>query len=62
MKMRNISILVLEIIWLVTGVVCVAAAVKFALTTGGIKTFLFVLMAIVSFTFAWLRHKQRKKE
>jgi hypothetical protein len=59
--MRNSSLLVLEIIWIATGVLCIAAGIRFAMTSGGSKIFIFALMALISFVFAWLRHKQRKK-
>jgi len=59
--MRNSSLLVLEIIWIATGTLCIGAGVKNALTTGGNKIFIFALMALISFLFAWLRHKERKK-
>jgi hypothetical protein len=52
---------VLEIIWISTGVLSLAAGIKFVLTGGGNKIFIFALMALISFVFAWLRHKQRKK-
>jgi hypothetical protein len=59
--MRNSSLVILEIIWWATGVISIAAGIRFALTEGGIKTLIFFLMALVSFLFAWLRHQQRKK-
>jgi hypothetical protein len=59
--MRNSSLLILEIIWIATGTLSVGAAVKTALTSGGNKIFIFALMALISFLFAWLRHKERKK-
>jgi hypothetical protein len=59
--MRNSSLLILEIIWIVTGILSIAAGIKFAVTSGGSKTIIFALMALISFVFAWLRHKQRKK-
>jgi len=59
--MRNSSLLILEIIWWSTGVLSVAAGIRFAVTEGGIKTLIFILMALVAFLFAWLRHQQRKK-
>jgi hypothetical protein len=51
----------MEIIWIATGVLSLGAGARFAFTTGGNKVYLFALMALVSFLFAWLRHKQRKK-
>ena len=59
--MRNSSLLAMEIIWIATGVLSVAAAIKFAIVSEGDRTIIFALMGVVSFIFAWLRHKQRKK-
>jgi len=59
--MRNSSILVLEIIWITTGVLCTAAGIRLAVTGGGSKILIFAVMALISFFFAWLRHNQRKK-
>jgi hypothetical protein len=59
--MRNSSILVLEIIWIATGILCIAAGIKFAITNGFSKVPLFALMAVICFVFAWVRDKQRKK-
>jgi hypothetical protein len=59
--MRNSPLLAMEIIWIATGVLSVAAAIKFAIGSGGDRTIIFALMGVISFIFAWLRHKQRKK-
>jgi len=59
--MRNSSIVILEIIWIVTGILCIAAGVKYAITYGFSKVPLFVLMALICFVFAWVRDRQRKK-
>jgi len=59
--MSNKSLLVIEIIWIVTGTLCVIAGIRFAVTSGGNKIFIFAVMALVSFAFAWFRHNQRKK-
>jgi hypothetical protein len=55
--------LLLEIIWLITGTLCILAAVRL-LTLNGYtnRILLFLVMAVVSFLFAWLRHRQRKKK
>lgn len=58
--MSNKYLLILEIIWWATGSVSLAVAVRIAATEGGNRTILFILMALVSFLFAWLRRKQRK--
>jgi hypothetical protein len=59
--MNKKSLLILEIIWIVVGFICIAAGVRFAIMTGGPRVFIFLLMAGVSFVFALVRHRQRKK-
>jgi hypothetical protein len=59
--MNKKSLLVLEIVWITVGVICIAAGIRFEITTGGSRVFIFIIMAIVSFAFAWMRHRQRKK-
>jgi hypothetical protein len=59
--MRNSSILILEIIWVITGILSIAISIRIATTTGGYRVWFFALMALISFLFAWIRHKQRKK-
>lgn len=59
--MRNRSLLVLEIVWIVTGVLCIAAGIRYMISGGNSKIPIFVLMALICFVFAWLRHRQRKK-
>jgi hypothetical protein len=51
----------MEFIWFATAVLCAAGAVRSAFAGAGNKIVIFMLMALVSLTFAWLRHKQRKK-
>lgn len=59
--MKNSSILALEIIWIVTGVLCIAAGIRLAVTNKPGKIPIFALMALVCFLFAWIRDRQRKK-
>jgi len=59
--MRNRSLLILEIIWIATGVLCIAAGLRYEMTGSSSKIPIFALMALVCFVFAWLRDKQRKK-
>ncbi len=59
--MRNSSLLILEIIWIVTGILSVGIALRLATSTGGNRVWFFAIMALISFLFAWVRHKQRKK-
>jgi len=59
--MRNSSLLILEMLWWATGIIAVAAAIRFAVTDGGVKTFIFLGMALIAFLFARMRRQQRKK-
>jgi len=59
--MRNSSIIILEIIWITTGVLCIAAGIRYTINNGPSKIPAFALMALICFIFAWVRHKQRKK-
>lgn len=60
-KMRNSSFLLLEIVWIVVGIGCIAASVRSGIHTGGYQFLIFLIMAVVSFGFAFVRHNQRKK-
>jgi ABC-type Mn2+/Zn2+ transport system permease subunit len=59
--MRNNAVLLMEILWIVTGLICVFAGVRLAFTTGTDKIPIFAVMALICFVFAWIRHRQRKK-
>jgi hypothetical protein len=59
--MNKRSLLILEIVWIAVGIGCLAAGIKFAINTGGSRILIFLVMALVSFFFAWVRHRQRKK-
>jgi hypothetical protein len=59
--MKSNFILVLEIVWIAVGIVCIAAATRSAIHNGGYQFLLFLVMAVISFGFAWMRHTQRKK-
>jgi hypothetical protein len=59
--MNKKTLLILEIIWITVGIICLVAAVQYAMKTGGSRVFIFLLMALISFAFAWARHSQRKK-
>jgi hypothetical protein len=55
--------LLLEIIWLITGTLCILAAIRLVTINGYTnRILLFLAMALVSFLFAWFRHRQRKKK
>jgi ABC-type Mn2+/Zn2+ transport system permease subunit len=51
----------MEIIWIATGALCIAAGTRYAFTNNSSKMPVFALMALICFVFAWIRHRQRKK-
>jgi len=59
--MNNKLQVAIEVIWVITGLLCIVAGIRYATTTGGSKTYLFAIMALISFAFAWYRHNLRKK-
>jgi hypothetical protein len=59
--MRNSSLLAMEIIWIAAGIMCIYAAVRSAISGEGGRMAIFILMTVISFIFALLRHNQRKK-
>jgi hypothetical protein len=59
--MRNNSLVIMEIIWIITGILAIVMGIHYAINTGGARIIVFAGMAIVSFLFAWIRHRQRKK-
>jgi hypothetical protein len=59
--MNKKFLLALEIIWITTGTLAILTGIRYAVKTGGNKTFVFAALALISFLFAWLRHRERKK-
>lgn len=60
---NRLSFLILEIIWIITGILCIGAGIFFIMKNGYTnRVLLFGLMALISFLFAWFRHNQRKKK
>jgi hypothetical protein len=59
--MKNRLPLILEIVWVIVGIICLAAGVHSLITGGGTRFILLFIMALVSAVFAWIRHTQRKK-
>lgn len=59
--MTNKSLIILEIVWIVIGIASALAGLHLAITTGGNRVYIFLLMTLVAFAMAWLRHYQRKK-
>ncbi len=60
---NKLSNLILEIIWIITGILCISAGIFSYIKNGyGTRIILFAAMALISFLFAWFRHNQRKKK
>jgi len=59
--MNKRFLLIIEIVWIITGSLSMVAGIRYAVQTGGPGVIVFLLLAVVSFLFAWIRHRQRKK-
>jgi hypothetical protein len=59
--MKNKSLLILEITWIIVGIACIFAGIRSVLRSTGSRYIIFFIMALISFGFAWVRHNQRKK-
>lgn len=61
MKMNKKSLLLIEIIWVILGIVCLGIAIR-EISANGIKSgLLYLVMAAGAFVLAWIRDSQRKK-
>jgi hypothetical protein len=58
--MKSRSLLILEIVWIVVGLASIAAGIRSFIFKGGNQWLMFLLMTVISFGFAWVRHTQRK--
>jgi len=59
--MNKRTLLILEVAWIVIGIICIAAAIHSRITDGGNRYLILVLMGVISFAMAFFRHIQRKK-
>jgi len=59
--MSKKHLLVLEIVWITTGILSLLAGIRYLILEGGNRIIVFIILALVSFLFAWIRHKERKK-
>jgi hypothetical protein len=59
--MNKRFLLVLEIVWIIVAILCIAAGIRYLIKFDGSRIIIFFLMALVSIAFAWIRHRQRKK-
>jgi len=59
--MNKRTLIILEVIWIVIGIFCIAAAIHNKITTGGERFLILLGMGILSFLMAYIRDRQRKK-
>jgi hypothetical protein len=60
--MNKKSLLILEIVWIIVAILCIAACIRYTIKSDGSKAIISIIMALVSIAFAWVRHRQRKKD
>lgn len=59
--MNKKSLLLIEIVWVILGLVCLGIAIR-EISANGIKSgLLYLVMAAGAFVLAWIRDSQRKK-
>jgi hypothetical protein len=59
--MNKKSLLLIEIIWIILGLMCLGIAIRETVINGPGRSWLFFVMAAAAFVLAWLRDSQRKK-
>jgi hypothetical protein len=59
--MNKKSLLLIEIIWLVLGIICLGIAIREISANGFKSGLLYLVMSAGAFTLAWVRDSQRKK-
>lgn len=59
--MNKKSLLLIEIIWIILGLMCLGIAIRETVNAGIGRAWLFYVMAIAAFVLAGIRDSQRKK-
>ncbi|MCA1740875.1 MAG: hypothetical protein LC630_00070 [Bacteroidales bacterium] len=59
--MNKKSLLLIEIIWVILGIICLGIAIREISANGFKSGLLYLVMAIGAFVLAWVRDSQRKK-
>ncbi|MEZ5000347.1 MAG: hypothetical protein R2744_05715 [Bacteroidales bacterium] len=59
--MNKKSLLILQVAWIIIGLLCIWAAFHNSFYGSGERTLIFALMGLASFVMAWFRYLQRKK-
>jgi FtsH-binding integral membrane protein len=60
--MNKKVLLILQIAWIVIGILCIWAAFHSSTNGSGDRTTIFALMGLACFVMAWFRFNQRKKD
>lgn len=59
--MNKKSLLLIEIVWVILGIICMGIAIR-EITANGFKSgLLYLVMGAGAFVLAWIRDSQRKK-
>lgn len=59
--MSKRTLIILEVLWIVIGVFCIAAAIHNKITSGGERFLILLGMGILAFIMAYVRDRQRRK-
>ncbi|MEE4215063.1 MAG: hypothetical protein V2I34_08330 [Bacteroidales bacterium] len=59
--MNKRTLIILEILWVVIGIFCIAAAIHNKMTSGGERFLILLGMGVLSFIMAYVRDRQRRK-
>jgi hypothetical protein len=59
--MNKKSLLLIEIVWIILGLMCLGIAVRETVTNGLGRAWLFFVMAAAAFVLSGIRDSQRKK-
>ena len=60
--MNKRTLIILESLWIVIGIFCIAAAIHNKITSGGERFLILLGMGILAFIMAYVRDRQRKKK
>ncbi|MGB8359528.1 MAG: hypothetical protein WCD55_13035 [Bacteroidales bacterium] len=59
--MNKKALLLIEIVWVVLGVLCLGIAIRELIINGFSRAWLFLVMSAAAFVLAGIRDRQRKK-
>jgi hypothetical protein len=59
--MNKKALMVIEIVWVVLGLLCLGIAIREIITNGFSTAWLFLVMSSAAFVLAGIRDRQRKK-